>query len=111
MNNSDSSQTSEMFQFLQNEIEKAEKENKPIKDYVEKQIDVLQKVHDEFIEMAKAEGYEMNNSRVGEIEVQQYAVMKRLAQNIGLPVEKYDNLIKEVRIRIFGEENYKNFFE
>lgn len=99
------------FNRLQQKIEIAEKQNKPIKDLVEQQIKLLSEVHDEFIADAKLKGYDMTNQRLGEIEVRQYQAMKQLAQKIGLPVEEYDEYIKKVRIRIFGEENYKRFFE
>ena len=99
------------FNRLQQQIEKAELENKPIQGLVKQQIKLLQEAHDEFISTAKSKGYDLLNPQVGEIEIRQYSAMKQLAQKIGLPVEEYDNLIKEVRIRIFGKENYKRFFE
>lgn len=108
MNNNNFSQ--KLFNSLQEKIEIAQKENRPIKEYVQKQIEILQESHDEFILQAKSQGYEMNNPKVGEIEVRQYSAMKQLAQKIGLPVEKYDKMIYDVQVRIFGEENAKRFF-
>ena len=100
------------FNRLQQQVEKAELENKPIQGLVKQQIKLLQEAHDEFISTAKKKGYDIiNNPQVGEIEVRQYSAMKQLAQKIGLPVEEYDELIKQVKIRVFGEENYKRFFE
>lgn len=99
------------YDKLEQKIQIAQMNNKPVKDLVEQQIKLIQEVHDEFIASAKIKGYDLNNPNLGEVEVQHYSAMKQLAQKIGLPVEKYDNLIKEVRIRIFGEENYKRFFE
>ena len=101
----------DFFNFLQKKIERAEKEKKPIDNYVKKQIQLLMESHDEFIQTAQQKGYDLNNPQVGEIEVQQISAMKSLAQKIGLPVEEYDEMIKNVQIRIFGEENYKRFFE
>ena len=101
----------QFFIRLQKQIEKAELEHRPICNLVKKQIKLLKEAHDEFISAAKAKGYNLNNSRIAEIEVQQYSSMKQLAKKIGLPVEEYDELIKQVRIRVFGEENYKRFFE
>ena len=106
MNNS-----TELFNQLQKRIELAIKENKPIKSLVEQQIKLLQEAHDEFISTAKIKGYNMQSPQVGEIEIQQFSAMKTLAQKIGLPVDEYDELIKNVKIRVFGEENYKRFFE
>ena len=101
----------QFFKRLQQKIEKAELENKPIQNLVKQQIKLLQEAHDEFISIAKAEGYSLQNPQVGEIEIQQLSAMKALAQKIGLPVQEYDELIKNVKIRVFGEENYKKFFE
>ena len=102
---------SQLFNAIQKQIEVAEKNGQPIKTYVRQQIDLLKASHDEFIKSAKQQGYDMNNQKLGEIEVRQFSAMKQLAIKAGLPVEEYDKLIKEVRIRIFGEENYKRFFE
>ena len=99
------------FNRLQKQIEKAELENKPINGLVKQQIQLLQDAHDEFVSTAKNRGYDLSNPQVGEIEIRQYSAMKQLAQKIGLPVEQYDELIKNVKIRVFGEENYKRFFE
>ncbi len=98
------------FNLLQKQIEEAQRLNKPFDKYVKKQIDLLKDAHDEFVKTAQAEGYELTNPRVGEIEVKQIASMKQLAQQIGLPVEEYDEMIKAVRIRVFGEANYEKFF-
>lgn len=99
------------FNRLQQKIEIAEKQNKPIRSLVEQQIKLLNEVHDEFIAEAKLKGFDVNSKDVGEIEIRQYSAMKQLAQKVGLPVEEYDEYIKKVRIRVFGEENYKRFFE
>ena len=99
------------FNRLQQKIEIAEKQNKPIKSLVEQQIKLLNEVHDEFLAEAKIKGYDLSNPALGEIEVRQFSAMKALAQKIGLPVEEYDELIKNVKIRVFGEENYKKMFK
>ena len=106
-----SNSNKQFFEMLETKIKKAVAENRPIDDYVKKQIDLLKESHDEFISVAKKQGHDINSPQVGEIEVQQYSAMKSLAQKIGLPVEEYDELIKKVKIRVFGEENYKRFFE
>lgn len=99
------------FNILQKQIEQLEAANKPVQDLVKQQIQLLQEAHDEFIVTAQNQGYSLNNQKLGEIEVRQYSAMKQLAQKIGLPVKEYDEAIKKVRIRIFGEANYKRFFE
>lgn len=102
---------SKLFIMIQQQIETAEKAGQPIKTFVKQQIELLKDSHDEFIKTVQKQGYDLSNPRVGDIEVQQYTAMKQLAKKIGLPVDEYDKLIKDVRIRIFGEENYKRFFE
>lgn len=102
---------SDLFNKLQKQIEAAEKSGQPIEKFVKQQIELLKLSHDEFIKTAKNKGYELNNPQLAQIEVQQYSAMKQLAQKIGLPVEEYDKLIKAVQVRIFGEENYKRFFQ
>lgn len=99
------------YNKLEKKIQLAIAENKPIKSLVEQQIKLLQEAHDEFIHTAKAQGFDLKSPQVGKIEIEQFSTMKRLAQKIGLPVEEYDELIKNVKIRVFGEENYKRFFE
>ena len=101
----------QMYRQLQQQIEAAEKVGKPVVDLVKKQIALLKDTHDVFVKEALDQGYELTNQKLGEIEVRQYSAMKQLAEKVGLPVEEYDEYIKKVRIRVFGEENYKRFFE
>lgn len=103
--------STDYFNTLQQRIEKAIAENKPYDHYVKKQIELLKNAHDEFIATVKKNGMDINQANIGEIEVQQFSAMKALAKKIGLPVEEYDELIKNVKIRVLGEENYKRFFE
>ena len=102
---------SDLFKALQQQVEAAEKAGQPIKTLVKQQIDLLKLSHDEFVKTAKKDGYELNNPKLAEIEVNQFSAMRQLAEKIGLPVEEYDKKIKEVRVRVFGEENYKRFYE
>lgn len=101
------------FLELQALIDKAKEEGEPIGQFVYQQILLLEKAHDEFVDKTIAMGYSMNDPRVGEIEVQQYAAMRQLSQQIGdeLRAQKYDMLIRRVRVRIFGEENTRRFFD
>ena len=98
------------FNRLQQMIEQAQKDNKPYSHYIKRQIELLENAHDEFVARAQKEGYDMNNVNVAETEIKQFSAMRALAEKAGLPVEKYDELIKKVQIRIFGEENYENLF-
>lgn len=99
------------FNRLQQQIETSELENKPIQGLVKQQIKILQEAHDEFVSIAKSKGYDLLNPQVGEIEIRQYSAMKQLAQKIGLPIDEYDQKIKNIKIRVFGKENYNRFFK
>lgn len=98
------------FLELQSLIDQAQQKGEPIVQYVRKQIHLLDKAHDEFIKQAVANGYSLSDSRVGYIELQQYAAMRQLARQIGDPTEKYDILIRRVRERIIGVENARIYF-
>lgn len=100
-----------LFNSLEEDVKTAQAEGRPIDEYVLQQIKILHEAHDEFISEALANGYSLDNWKVGEIEVRQYSAMKQLAEKIGQPTDKYDKLIKDVQVRVFGEENYKRFFE
>ena len=98
------------FNRLKKKIEQAQKENKPYTHYIKRQIELLEGAHDEFVARAQKEGYDLNNINIAETEIKQFSAMRALAEKAGLPVEKYDELIKKVQVRIFGEENYENLF-
>ena len=97
--------------MLEQQIVDAKKEGKPIDTYVKQQIAILENARDEFVRKAQEKGYSLKNFRLGEIEIGQYSAMRTLAKKIGLPIEKYNEAIKQVKIRLFGEKGYKQFFE
>lgn len=101
--------TQDIFNSLQKKIDLAVKENRPIDSYVKKQIEILEQSHDEFVKAATENGYDLANPSVAEIELQQYSAMKALAKKIGAPVDKYDEVMKQVQIRVLGEDGYKQF--
>ena len=100
----------EDFNILSLQIEKAKENDMPIKPYVLRQINVLQDLHDDFVTRAQDQGYSLADVSVAEIEIEQFVKMKELAQSVNLPTDEYDKLIKDARIRVFGEEGYKQFF-
>ena len=101
--------TQDLFNQLQKKIDLAVKDNRPIDSYVKKQIELLEQSHDEFVLQAQAQGYDLANPSVAEIELQQYSAMKALAKRIGAPVDKYDDVMKQIQIRVLGEEGYNQF--
>ena len=101
--------TQDFFYNLQKKIDLAVKENRPIDSYVKKQIELLEQSHDEFVHQVQAQGYDLASPSVAEIELQQYSAMKALAKKIGAPVDKYDDVMKQIQIRVLGEDGYNKF--
>lgn len=96
--------------FLEQKIKQAEAQGKPIKQYILRQIEILQNSIDTFMNQMKEENREFD-VQIAEIEIRQYAKMKELALRINEPVKKYDDKIKNIRIRLFGEDNYNILFK
>ena len=97
------------FYNLQKKIDLAIKENRPIDSYVKQQIACLEQSHDEFVKAAVDKGFDLNSVSVAQIELEQYSAIKALATKIGLPVEKYDETMKQIQIRVLGEDGYNQF--
>ncbi len=80
------------------QVKEAEKLKKPIEKLVKEQIAIMECQKDEFIKQADNLGFDdLERARV---EIQIYSNIKFWAKKIGLPVEKYDNLISQVQKRI-----------
>ncbi len=80
------------------QVKEAEKLNKPIENLVKEQIAIMECQRDEFIKRADQLGFDDLDK--AKVEIQIYSNIKFWAKKIGLPVEKYDNLIKQVQKRI-----------
>lgn len=99
------------IQYLEYKIKQAQDNNEPIDTYVLREIEWLQQQLDLFLEKSKDEGKDIETDfEIAEIEIRQYAAMKQLAQKINQPTDIYDEKIKQIQIRIFGDENWENFF-
>lgn len=94
---------------LEQKIKTAQAAGENIDKYVLRQIEILQHSIDGFLEQMEKEN-RLNDVQVAQIEIRQYSVMKELAEKINHPAQKYDELIKKVQCRIFGEENWETFF-
>lgn len=95
--------TQDLVQRSQEIVEKvkeAEKLNKPIEHLVREQIAIMECQKDEFIKQADNLG--LDDLGKARIEIQIYSNLKFWAKKIGLPVDKYDNLIKQAQLRILG---------
>lgn len=97
------------LKLLEEKIKLAEQNGQPIEKYILREIEILQTAIDTFVVQAK-EKKNLDEFDIGEIEIRQYAFMRQLAQKINHPTEKFDTAIKNVKIRLFGEENYDIFF-
>lgn len=100
-----------IIQDLENKIKQAQLNNEPIEEFVMKEVEWLQSQLDLFLQIEIAKGKDISTDiDIAEIEIRQYATMKKLLEKINKPTDKYDKRIKEIQCRIFGEENYKIFF-
>ena len=97
------------LKLLEEKMKLAEQNGQPIEEYILREIEILQTAIDTFVVQAK-ERKNLDEFDIGEIEIRQYATIRQLAQSINLSTEKYDNAIKAVKIRLFGEENYDILF-
>lgn len=98
------------LKLLEEKIKFAEHNGQSIDKYILREIEILQNAIDIFVVQAR-QRYNLDEFDIAEIEIRQYATMRQLAQKIGLSVDEYDAKIKAIKIRLFGEENYKNLFE
>ena len=97
---------------LQQQVEKAQKLNQPIDSFVKQQIKLLEETHDEFVSSALAKNKDIETDLgFTEIRIKQLQAIVSLCKKIGLPTEKYDNQIREIRIKNLGvdfvNERYK----
>lgn len=98
------------LKLLEEKIKFAEYNGQSIDKYILREIEILQNAIDIFVVQARQRD-NLDEFDIAEIEIRQYATMRQLAQKIGLSVDEYDAKIKAIKIRLFGEENYKNLFE
>lgn len=102
----------EEMQQLNKKIREAEAKGLVPKILYIKQIELLEKAHKEFIKRSIEEGYNLsNNLDILEIELKQFGAMKQIAKKLGISTQKYDNYIKEARIRVLGKEATETFFK
>lgn len=74
-------------------------------------LEQLESAHDEFLLRAAGEGYNVETDPdVGQIEMQQFSVMKQLAEKLGLPLDKYNEKIQALRGRMLGKEVAEKYF-
>lgn len=97
------------LQLLDEKIKLAEANGEPINDLVLRQIEILQQTLDLFLNKMEEQG-RLNDVAIATIEIRQYSAMMQLAEKINAPTQKYEDSIKAVKVRIFGEDAYNTFF-
>ena len=99
------------IEYLEYKIKQAEQTGEPIDKYIRREISWLENQLDKFLNQMKEQGRDIDTDyEIAVIEIRQYAAMKQLALKINEPLEQYDEKIKQVQCRIFGEEYWENFF-
>ena len=99
------------IEYLEYRIKQAQENNEPIDSYIKREINWLEKQLDKFLNQMKEQGRDIETDfDIAEIEIRQYATMRDLAKKINLPTDVYDEKIKYIQCRIFGKENWENFF-
>ena len=101
-----------LYVELQQQVENAQKLNQPIDNFVKQQIKLLEETHDNFVSSALTKNKDLE-SDLGftEVRIKQLQAIASLCKKIGLSTEKYDNQIREIRIKNLGvdfvKERYK----
>lgn len=95
-------------QEITKQVIAAEKEKKPITHLVREQIKIMEAHHDEFVRQAEKEG--IDNIERAKVEIKLYSMIKAWANKIGLPTDKYDNAIHDIRAKFLGEDAVKKYF-
>lgn len=88
-------------QEIVKQVKEAEKLKKPIDNLVREQIAIMECQRDEFVK--QAENFGMDDLGKARVEIEIYSNMKFWAQKIGLPVDKYDKLIKNIQQKFLGD--------
>ena len=102
----------EAYIQLQQQVERAEKLKQPIDSYVRQQIKLLEETHDEFVSSALSNNKNIENSiSFAEVRIKQLQAIASLCKKIGLPTEKYDKQIREIRIKHLGVDIVKEYYK
>ena len=89
-------------QEITKQVIDAERLNKPIDKLVKEQIEIMEAHHDEFVKQANKEG--IDNLQRAREEIRLYDAIKLWAKKIGLSTEKYDEAIKQIRLKFLSED-------
>ena len=100
-----------MYFKLEEQIKQAQKQGLPIEKYVQQQIKLLEEVHDDFV----AQGVKKIKALSDEVDfdetkIKQLQAIASLCKKIGLPTEKYEKQIFDIRANRFGAEFVRKNF-
>ena len=96
-------------QEIAKRVMEAEKLKQPIDSLVREQIRIMEAHHDEFVRQADEQG--IDNLSRAKIEIKLYNNIKTWAKKIGIPTEKYDEAIYNIRAKFLGEDAAKKFID
>lgn len=101
-------QFAEKSQQLLQKINDAEKLKKPIDSLAKKYINLLEEFHDVFVRHADKHDFSPIDKASGEVKI--YGNIIYMAKKIGLPVDKYNKKIFDIRASIMGKQFVKENF-
>lgn len=108
----DNSIAQKLYLQLQQKVETAQKLNKPVEGYIKQQIKLLEEVHDNFVKNALEKNSDLvNNLGFSEIRIKQLQAIISLCKKIGIPTEKYENRIREIRVYHLGADFVKERYK
>ena len=103
--------TQKLYNQLETQIIEAKKSNKPFESFVKQQIKLLENVHDDFVSSSISKDANIQeNIHFANMQIKQLQAIASLCQKIGLSTEKYDNKIREIRIRHLGVDFVKEHY-
>jgi hypothetical protein len=104
--------TQKLYMQLEQQVEKAQKSNQPIENLVQKQIKLLEETHDDFVSEALKNNKDLENSiDFAGVRIKQLQVIASLCKKIGLPADKYEQKIHEIRVKSLGADFVKEYYK
>lgn len=93
---------------LQQQVEKAQKLNQPIDNFVKQQIKLLEETHDEFVSSALSKNKDLESDlSFTEIRIKQLQAIASLCKKIGLSTEKF---VQKISVQILSTKDTNNFY-
>ena len=101
----------ELYIELEEKVTQAEANGDPIEELVKEQIELLWQLYEYFVKTSLEQNPKIENSMsYQEIKITQLLAIVELCKKIGIDSDKYETMIKEIRLQLLGEEMYAKFF-